>query len=116
MTDKLFSLTAHDRLPDFSGKIRYTFTFDLEAVPKGATLDLGNASETARVWINGKDLGIRIAAPFRYYAENALSAGRNTVTVEVSNTLAQTRKDKFSCYLQLKPTGLLGPLTLYSEA
>lgn len=116
VTDTLFPINAPDRLPDFSGKMRYTFELDLKKIPKGAVIDLGKAGETARLWVNGESVGIRIAAPYRFSIENALHAGKNTITVEVANTLCGKIKDDFSYYLQIQPAGLLGPITLLSEA
>lgn len=69
--------------------------------------------ETARLSVNGKDLGIRIAPPYAFSLTGALQPGENQVVVEVANTLAGRVRDGFSYFLTLSPSGLLGPLTLY---
>lgn len=112
VTDTLFDVNAPDRLPGFAGKIRYTFSLPLDAVPAGATLDFGLVGENARLTVNGNDAGIRIAPPYTFPVEKYLRAGDNTVTVTVSNTLGGKVRDGFSYYLTLKPSGLLGPVTL----
>ena len=115
-TDKLVSITASDELPHFSGRMRYTFTVELESVPHGAVLDLGRVGQTARVWINGTDVGIRITAPYVYPVEKALTAGKNTVVVEVANTLVGKSRDGFSWQMVIPPSGLLGPVRLLKQA
>ena len=111
-TDQLFSITAADELPHFSGKMRYTFTLDVEEVYAGATLDLGRVGQTARLWVNGTDVGIRITEPYAFPVADLLTKGRNTVTVEVSNTLVGKVRDGFSCHMAIPPSGLLGPVKL----
>ena len=70
----------------FSGTARYTLTFNR---PQGAgtdwLLDLGRVAETARVRLNGRDLGTLIASPFRVRVPGALLRESNTLEVEVSN-------------------------------
>ena len=114
-TDTLFNVTAPDRLPHFSGKMRYTFRVNLESVPAGATLDLGRVGQTARVTVNGTDSGIRIAPPYRFAVGNLLTVGENTVTVEVSNTLVGKVRDGFSHNMAITPSGLMGPVKLFGQ-
>lgn len=114
VTDKLFNVNDHDHRPDFSGKIRYSFAVDLKAggFDKATMLDLGVVGSVARVWVNGEYAGIRVAAPYRFGIGRFLREGRNDVVVESANTLAQKIKDYFSHYLQLRPAGMLGPVSL----
>ncbi len=114
VTDKLFNVNAPDHLPAFTGKVRYTFAFDAdEALANAdALLDLGRVGQTARLWVNGEYAGIRIAPPYRFAIGQLLHAGSNTIVVETADTLARQVRDKLTCFLQLPPAGLLGPLTL----
>ena len=112
---KLVSLTGPSGIPDFAGKIRYTFTLTLDSMATAPTLDLGEVGEVARLFVNGQDLGIRVAKPYRFSLKDAWVVGENTVTVEVANTLAYKERDHFSHYLTLRPSGLLGPLTLLDQ-
>ncbi len=112
VTKELFNVTASDRLPDFSGKMRYTFHLTLESLGERAVLDLGRVGQCARVFVNGEDCGIRIAAPYRYAVGGHLREGDNTVVVEVANTLVGAQRDRFSAFLTLPPSGLLGPVVL----
>ncbi len=105
----LFNMSAPEHQPDFSGKMRYSFDC---ALPEGATaLDLGRVGQNARLFVNGEDCGIRIAAPYTFDLTGRLREGVNHFEVVVSNTLAQRERDWFSYFLQLEPSGLLGPLT-----
>lgn len=70
----------------FSGTARYTTGFDQ---PEGHAgdwlLDLGRVAESARVRLNGHDLGTVITPPFRVRVPAALLRGRNALEVFVTN-------------------------------
>lgn len=109
--DTLFNVTAPDRYPEFSGKMRYTFTFEAEE-DADALLDLGEVGEVASLSVNGKDLGIRICKPYRFDISGAMRKGTNEVSVTVSNSLVWQQHDRFSYFMQIPPSGLLGEITL----
>lgn len=113
---ELFNVNGPKYLPEFCGKMRYSFTIDTpaELVGKSAVIDLGRVGQTARLWINGQNAGIRIDAPYRFKVGDWLKAGANDIVVEVSNTLAQKERDRFSYFVQIPPSGLLGPISLLS--
>ena len=113
-SNELISITSPAAKPSFSGVMRYSFEIDLTAVPDGATLDLGRVGQTARVTVNGRDAGIRIAAPYTYPVAELLRAGKNVVTVDVANTLTGKVQDRFTRYMPIPPSGLLGPVRLLS--
>lgn len=69
----------------FGGTARYTTTFD---APAGDWyLDLGAVHESARVRLNGKDLGTLIERPFRVYASPLQRQG-NRLEIEVTGLAA----------------------------
>ena len=105
-----FNVTAPDRFPDFSGRMQYTFSF--EANDKDAILDLGRVGEVARLTLNGRDAGIRICAPYAFDVSGLLKTGTNTATVTVTNSLVFQHRDRFSTYLAIPPSGLLGEIVL----
>ena len=111
-TDVLTNITSGAEKPSFSGLMRYTFTLNLDTVPENAVLDLGRVGHTARIWVNGADLGIRITAPYAFGVSEHLVAGENTVTIEVANTLVGKVRDKLSHCMPIAPSGLLGPIQL----
>ncbi|MBQ9116774.1 MAG: glycosyl transferase family 2 [Clostridia bacterium] len=113
--DSFFNVNSPSFKPDFSGKMRYTFTFDAEKRAR-VYLDLGRVGQNAELTVNGIYCGIRISQPYLYDITNAVKPGENTAIVTVSNTLAQKTRDNFSRFLQLNPSGLLGGVSLkYSE-
>ena len=72
----------------FSGTATYTLTFDRpEGAPGDWLLDLGRVAESARVRLNGRDLGVMIASPFRVRVPRALLREKNTLEVEVTNLM-----------------------------
>lgn len=110
----LYNVTAAEHMPGFSGKMRYEATFQLPDSKQDDIwqLDLGAVGQCAHVWVNGVDCSVRIAPPYRFSIGSAVRPEENSLRIEVSNTLVQTIMDGFSTYLQLPPSGLLGPVTL----
>ncbi len=120
----------------FSGTGTYTKTIQAAAdwFKKGAHLwiDLGDVKNLAEVTVNGKSLGIVWHAPYRVDATSALKAGANAVTIKVTNawvnrligdeqpgvTTKYTYADvkPYKANSPLLPSGLLGPVHLYSIA
>ena len=109
----LFNITGKQGLPDFSGEMRYTAKFTLEQTGR-YVLDLGKVGHTARLKVNGQDLGIRISEPYAWDISAAVQAGENTLEITAANTLVNRIHDRFSIYLQLLPSGVMGPVTLKS--
>ena len=127
--------------PGFSGTVRYRKEFavaaDLANDHRNLTLDLGEVRYSARVLLNGKDLGVRAWRPFRWLVGDALRSGGNVLEVEVTNTAANElagdpsrvkelerkgwlRNSYIGRYLafdkEMVPSGLLGPVRLCASA
>jgi hypothetical protein len=120
----------------FSGAGTYTKTVQASAewFKKGAKLwiDLGEVKNLAEVTVNGKSLGIVWHTPYRVDATRALRPGANEVTIKVINAWvnrligdqqpAATTKYTFAdvkpyrANSPLQPSGLLGPVRVYSAA
>jgi hypothetical protein len=70
---------------DFSGLARYRTTFRWpEGAPADALLDLGDVRESARVFLNGREIATLFALPFRVPV-SGLQPGENELVVEVAN-------------------------------
>lgn len=123
--------------PGFSGTARYTKSFQ---VPRhvadwkqGLHLDLGEVRYSARVRLNGKDLGFLAWRPFRWAVGKTIRAGVNVLEIEITNTaanelagnperLAEVERKGWLAnsyvkrYLpfdqEMVPSGLLGPVRL----
>ena len=109
--DGFFNVTGPQFKPNFSGKMRYTFKFNAEKAGK-VSLDLGRVGQSARLVLNGKDLGVRFTAPYVFDVTNALNDGENEAIVTVGNTLTQKVRDRFSFNMLLAPSGLLGDIKI----
>ncbi|MBQ2724994.1 MAG: glycosyl transferase family 2 [Clostridia bacterium] len=107
-SDALPNITDIRCMPEFSGRIRYTCAFDRPENVSG--IDLGNVGQTAHLRCNGKDLGVRVCPPYRYDLTDALQDGENRLEIEVSNTLANAVRDRFSDYLAITASGLTGTI------
>ena len=108
----LFNITGCEGEMEFSGLIRYRTRFMLEeSVP--LRLDLGAVGDTAKITLNGHELGMRICSPYRWEISDAAVKGVNTLEVTVTNTLVHRIQDRFSQYMQIPPSGLMGPVTVW---
>ena len=119
----------------FSGSGTYTKNIDVKSewFRTGAHLwiDLGDVKNLAEVTVNGKPLGIVWHAPYRVDATAALKPGANEISIKVTNAWVNrligdqqpdARKYTFTTVKPYKasspllPSGLLGPVMLYSVA
>jgi hypothetical protein len=125
-----WSLSPVEGVKYFSGAATYSKIFFLPRQP-GKTrvlLDLGDIREVAEVSLNGKKVGSAWVAPYRLDITKALKPGNNKLEIKVANlwvnrligdalpgaaakytftTIPTYRPDA-----PLRPSGLLGPVTL----
>ena len=117
----------------FSGAGIYTNTIQASAdwFKPGAQvwIDLGDVKNLAEVMVNGKSLGVVWHAPYRVDGTGALKPGANEVTIKVINAWVNrligdqqpgatkytfTDVKPYNANSPLLPSGLLGPVRLYS--
>ena len=109
--DKFFNVSGPNFKPTFSGKMKYTFNVDVEREDR-VMLDLGRVGHCATLYVNGKNIGTRFAAPYTFDLTNNVNVGKNEVVVVVGNTLAQAVRDRFSFNMLIAPAGLLGDMSV----
>ncbi len=102
------NITGPDALPRFCGKIRYRA--ELLSPGGAAVIDLGEAGEIAELFVNGEKIGCEICPPYRFSAE--LKKGISRLEIIVTNNPAYRERDKYSRFIALSPSGLLGPIKL----
>nr|WP_319399646.1 glycosyl hydrolase [uncultured Carboxylicivirga sp.] len=94
-------------------------------------INLGEVQNLAEVFVNGKSMGIVWKKPFRVNITDALTVGENKLDIQVTNLWVnrligdqQPDMDKKITYVSnpfykadspLKPSGLLGPVTISSR-
>ncbi len=119
----------------FSGYATYTKTIDAKAewFKRSAQvwIDLGDVKNLAEVTVNGRPLGVLWHAPYRVDATAALKPGANEVAIKVTNAwvnrligdeqpnairIAFADVKPYKANSPLLPSGLLGPVRLYSVA
>lgn len=115
-TGELFDITSYEGMSRFSGDVLYEGAF--MSRDGFDVIDLGQVGETAQVWLNGKYLGARINAPYKFKLDNLLNSKENELKILVKSNLAHKRRDGFSRYIQIPPTGVLGDICLckYTKA
>jgi hypothetical protein len=119
----------------FSGTATYCKTFNLPEALRGqgrrVTLDLGGVRNLAEVRLNGKNLGVLWALPFRVEVTDAIKPRGNDLEVEVVNfwpnriigdqslppekRFTRTNIRQFTKDALLMESGLLGPVRLLAE-
>lgn len=130
--DLLRSWTELD-LPDaakaFSGTVTYTAEFELDGITPGSTveLDLGSVEVLASVRINENKAGTVWSPPYSMDISRWIKPGKNLLTIDVTNTwfnrlaydagLPVNEQKTWTINgpkndSPLKPSGLLGPVTL----
>jgi len=80
--------TLGEKYQTYSGKVVYSNTFDVPAKllsGNGFLLDLGVVRETARVRINGIDLGLVWCLPNQIVVPGGIIHKKNTIEIEVTN-------------------------------
>lgn len=68
-----------------TGVYETTFKLSKEQAKKQWSIDLGDVRESARVYINGHYMGCAWAVPYILHCKDALSKGKNTIRIEVTN-------------------------------
>lgn len=125
--------SSDQRIKYFSGVATYSrrFTLPSEAAP-GAPLwlDLGKIVDVAEVWVNGRQVGTVWHAPSRINIGKAVKRGSNQLEVRVANLwvnrligdaqpgaskLTFTAAPTYKPDAPLRPSGLIGPVTLQAE-
>ncbi|MEI6071646.1 MAG: glycosyl hydrolase [Verrucomicrobiae bacterium] len=107
-------------LQQFSGFVDYATTFEIDRVEGSETLNLGEVSYMAEVWINGQPAGGRLWAPFQFEIGKWLRPGSNTVRIRVGNlvlnAISQYNDYKWNWYkapdAKALDAGLFGPVTV----
>lgn len=82
--------TLSEQAASFMGTGTYETTFtvnaqQLKTATAGFRLDLGDVRESARVWLNGVDLGCAWAVPFILDCRDNIHEGENKLSIEVTN-------------------------------
>ena len=78
-----------DDYENFSGIATYSHDFKLANISKsGYWLDLGKVAESAKLSVNGKELGTLIGPTYQIFIPANILKSQNTLTVEVVNSMA----------------------------
>ncbi len=102
-------------LRSYSGGVSYRKTFELDSASTKLSLDLGRVRGTVELRLNGKELGARFLAPYRFDLGSAVKKGRNRLEISVFNTLAPyLRSVSPTSYVfpGQEESGLFGPVRI----
>ncbi|UOG73278.1 glycoside hydrolase family 2 protein [Hymenobacter tibetensis] len=104
-TQKLDSWTtmAGEAGQKFSGTATYTTSFPApQGTGTGWLLDLGRVAQSARVQLNGKELGTLIGPVYQVYVSKEQLQATNSLTVTVSNGMANRIIDMDKNHVEYK--------------
>ncbi|GIN74861.1 hypothetical protein J14TS2_53360 [Bacillus sp. J14TS2] len=96
----------------FSGTLTYENSFHLDEIAsiEQLTVDLGEVYEIAKLFLNEKEIGAAMWAPYTFNLDPSfVKKGRNIIRVEVTNSMAN-QMDQISLR-----SGLIGPVELEIE-
>ena len=68
-----------------TGVYETSFRLDRSKVSKTMAIDLGDVRESARVYINGKEIGCAWAVPYVLTFDGKILKKNNTIRIEVTN-------------------------------
>lgn len=74
--------------PFFSGTVTYHAEFELDKAYAELILDLHDARDSVELWVNGKRAGKRLWEPHAFDIAALAQPGKNELTIEVRNNLA----------------------------
>lgn len=104
---ELGSWTENERLKDFCGTVCYQSEFDIDLKAcNRLILDMGGVAEQAEVYLNGIYVGYKLWAPYVLDLTAYVKNGKNSLKIEVTNSLANKYSD-----VKL-PSGLLDRVVL----
>ncbi|MFJ7975790.1 glycosyl hydrolase [Peribacillus sp. NPDC096379] len=103
-------LGAGDEYSSFSGTVRYETQFETEN--KKVELFIEDAQETVSVYVNDIYIGTKISNPYTFELTNATKEGQNSLRIEVTNTLGNSKKDYLSQFMYVEPIGINGEVLL----
>lgn len=121
------SLHADPGIKYFSGVSIYTNTFVHDGAEGPLWIDLGAVGDLAEVRVNGRSAGTVWKAPYRLDIASSVRAGRNRLEIRVANLwvnrligdqqpgaekIGFTTIGTFTASAPLRPSGLIGPVTL----
>lgn len=86
-------LTNDSTTQSFSGTGVYTTSFTIKNKAADYVLQLDKLYESARIIINGKDAGLIWSLPYEMRIGNYIKKGNNTISIEVSNLMANRIRD-----------------------
>ncbi len=85
-----WTASSDEDIQHFSGVASYRKQFVVDKILEGqhVFLDLGTVKEVAEVYINGKKLGVKWHAPYRYDISKEVLEGNNYLTIDIANVLS----------------------------
>lgn len=98
---------------DFTGNIKYDFSIDVDQ--KNIFLEVTEAFEVVTLKVNGKECETLISPPYLFDIEDLLTDGKNSIEVNVINTLQRSIRDGVSEFYAADPLGITGDIFIVEK-
>ena len=108
-------MVKNKSLKIYSGGMWYRKTLNINSEQVKAnniTLDLGKVVASAEIFINGKSVGVKVSAPWKFDFTGMMQQGENRIEILVYNTLGNHYLTTPSQYIGRTESGLIGPIRL----
>ena len=104
----LVNMGTPERFQSLFGTLRYSISIQDKPEAENIMLDLGDAFETAEVFVNEKPAGVRVCPPYHFNVGDLLNGTVNEIVIDITGT----NRDLSSQTSMYEPFGLLGPVKL----
>lgn len=89
-------------------------SFNVDSKKAKSYLVLKGVSESAKVILNNKEIGMKIVPPYRFDISDYIFEGENKLVIDVSTTLVREQYDWLSQYMLLEPIGITESIIIES--
>lgn len=109
-TDVLFDITRKTKTRSFAGHVKYES--EIEVSEDGEyVIDLGYVGEIAEIKLDSNEFTPKICPPYSFNL-GTIQRGKHVLEIITTNHCGYREHDKFSRFVMMEPTGLLGPVKL----
>lgn len=98
----------------FSGAVSYAKEVEIPAIGNSekCILDLGDVCSSARVFVNEKEVGVKLIGPWKFDITSHVKPGKNTIKVVVHNTAYNHYLSIPTMYRKKQVSGIIGPVSI----
>ncbi len=109
-TKELFNISKVEKLKNFAGHVKYETVLEIREDGE-YELHLGYVGEIAEIRLADKEYSAKICPPYNFHL-GEMKCGKYPLEIITTSHCGYRERDKFSRFLMMEPTGLIGPVRL----